>query len=238
MPLMKKIIFTICLSALFCFGAQATETLWNLDFKDLHPGTALTEVPYSSACTGPQKVTTTAQSTLTGAKAVGTLSPALLYTKQGTDKYTPMFLLKASSPLSSGVITVNFDITFNQITAVADKPVEALMIFELTDGDGGFTHGFGMLREGDSTLKLYTVGGDKTAKTFKLNDVVHVKAVQDLNQHTFQVFLNDDPLGAAAKDDTRFSTFLGLKVRDGTAMGGNYGTGFTAGIGNLVITQD
>ncbi|MDR0534548.1 MAG: hypothetical protein LBH01_11405 [Verrucomicrobiales bacterium] len=234
---MKKTITIICLSTLFAVGLHASTTLWNLDFKDLQPGAALTEVPYADGCTGPQKVTVNDQCPLAGAKAVGTLSPALLYTKEGTAKYTPMFMLRGK-PQTSGVFTVSFDITFDRITAVPDKPVEALMIFEFVNGDGGFTHGMGIMREGSENLKLFTISGDKTAKTFKLNDVVHIKAVLDTNQHTFEVFLNDQPLGNAAKDDAKFSSFWGFKVRDGTAMGGNYGTGFTAGIGNLVITQD
>jgi len=218
----------LLLSSLAASSARAEDTLWNLTFKDLKPGDALKEMPYSAGCPGPQKVTTTAQDTLAGAPTVGTLVSPLLFDKETNANYTPSFTLKGTSPITSGVVTINMDILFDRVSPTAANPVETLMAMPFINGDGGANQ----LIIGGAGLKKWA-----TPPTFQTGTAAHLKMVLDLNQHTFQAFLNDAPMGDPEQDPTKFSSFLGFTVRDGTALGGNKGATFTAGIGNLVVTH-
>jgi len=220
-------------------SAHAEDTLWNLTFTDLKPGQALTEVPFAAPCSGPQKVTTDAQNTLVGAAAVGPLAPALVYDKESGSHYMPALTLKATTPFTAGIITVNLDVVFDTITPSAANPVETLMAMPFIDGDGGSTYILAIACSGPTSLTLSGIGLKKGSApaNFTAGKVAHVKAVLDLNQHTFQVFLDDVPMAEAEHDDTKFSSFLGFTIRDGTAIGGNKGATFKAGIGNLVITH-
>lgn len=226
-------------STLAFSSLHAEETLWNLDFKNLTPGQAPAEVAYAAPCDGPQKVTTDTSNTLTGGPAVGALMNPLLFNKETNTHYTPSMTLKGSAPLNSGVITISFDLAFDHVNPTVAHPVETLMAFPLIAGDGGSPFIIVVAYQGDNTL---VVGGTGLAKgpnpaLFKVGEVAHLKAVLDLNQHTVQVFFDDVPIAEAAHDDTKFSSFLGFTVRDGTALGGNNGATFTAGIGNLLITH-
>lgn len=237
MPL--PFLATLLLAAFAPASARAGDTLWNLTFKDLKPGQPLAEVPYAAPCSGPQKVTTDAQNTLVGGKAMDSLATPLIFDKESGTHYAPALTLKATSAFTTGVITVNFDIDFDKITPSAAAPVETLMAMPFIDGDGGSTY---ILVIASSSATDLTLGGaglkrGPTPTNFTAGKVTHIKAVLDLNQHTFQAFLNDVPMAEAEHDDAKFSSFLGFTIRDGTALGGNKGATFTAGIGNLVITH-
>jgi hypothetical protein len=241
---MKTQTFLTCLAALLFFNfttpfARAEDVLWNLTFKDLKPGQALAEVPYAAPCSGPQKVTTDAQNTLVGAAAVGQLAPALLFDKESGTHYAPALTLKATSPFTTGIITVNLDVVFDKIIPSAANPVEVLMAMPFINGDGGSTYILVIANSGANELTLGGAGLKKGSApaAFSAGKIAHVKAVLDLNQHTFQAFLDDVPMAEAEHDDAKFSSFLGFTIRDGTALGGNKGATFTAGIGNLVITH-
>jgi hypothetical protein len=134
---------------------------------------------------------------------------------------------------------VNLDVVFDKIIPTAAHPIETLMALPFINGDGGSTFILVIACSGPDSLVLGGIGLKKgaTPANFKTGDVAHLKAVLDLNQHTFQAFLNDVPMADAEHDDKKFNSFLGLTVRDGTAVGGNNGATFTAGIGNLVITH-
>ena len=230
--LLSTLLFTASLVSL-----HAEETLWNLTFKDLKPGQAPAEVPYAAPCAGPQKASTDAQNTLLGAATLGALQTPLVFTKGSGSHYLPSFALKADKAISSGVVTVNFDILFNNITA-GPQPVETLMAFPFVAGDGGTPYLLLIAASGSDNLVF---AGEGVAKGGKLNftrgAAAHIKAVLDLDKHTFQAFLNDTPLSPPEHDDTKFASFLGFTVRDGTAVGGNKGATFDAGIANLVITH-
>jgi hypothetical protein len=217
----------------------ADETLWNLNFKNLKPGQALAEVPFSAPCSGPQKVSVDAQDTLAGAASVGTMTSPVLFTKTGSGHYMPAFTLKAGEAYTSGVITASFDITFDKVTPTAARPVTTLMAVPFLDKDGGSSYVVVIGADSPTDLFLAGVGFAKGAKgqAFKAGDIAHIKAVLDLNTHTFQVFLGDVPMAEPEHDDKKFASFLGLTVRDGTALGGNNGETFEAGISNLVVTH-
>lgn len=219
--------------------AQAEDTLWNLTFKDLKPGETPKEVPYVAPCAGPQKVTTDAQNTLTGAKTLGTLTNPLVFTKGSTTHYTPSMTLKADTAFTTGIITINFDIDFDSVTPAADHPVSTLMAFPFINANGGSDYILVIACNGPGNLVLGGAGlkKGKTPAEFKTGEVAHIKAVLNLNAHTFQAFLNGTPMADPEQDDTKFSSFLGFTVRDGTALGGDNGETFTAGIGSLVITH-
>jgi hypothetical protein len=221
-------------------SAANADTLWNLSFAGLAPGQPLKEVAYSASCSGPQRVLVDASDSLTGTKALGTLTTPLLFTKGGTTNYMPSLTLKATDPVAKGIITVTTDVLFDKITPSAASPVETLMAFPFIDGDGGSTYIVTIACSGADTLVMGGAGLAKwaTTPTFAAGTVAHLKFVLDLNQHTFQAFLNDAPMGPAETDATKFTSFLGLTVRDGTALGGNHGATFTAGIGSLVVTHD
>jgi hypothetical protein len=220
-------------------SARAEDTLWNLTFKDLKPGQALAEVPYAAPCSGPQKVTTDPQNTLAGGSAMDTLTNPLVFDKESGTHYAPALTLKATSPFTKGIITVNLDVIFDKITPSAANPVETLVAMPFINGDGGSTYILVIACSGPNELTFGGAGLKKgaTPSTFPAGKVAHVKAVLDLNAHTFQAFLNDAPMADAEHDDAKFSSFLGFTIRDGTALGGNKGATFTAGIGNLVITH-
>ncbi len=229
------------LSLLFASTAAraADETLWNLTFKDLKPGQALAEVPFAAPCAGPQKVSVDAQDTLAGVASVGTMTSPLLFTKGGSGHYLPAFTLKAASAYTTGVITASWDITFDKVTPTAARPVTTLMAFPFMNKDGGSDFIVLIGANGPTDLFVAGAGFAKGAKgqPFKAGDIAHLKAVLDLNAHTFQVFLGDVPLAQPEHDDAKFSSFLGFTVRDGTALGGNNGETFAAGISNLVVTH-
>ena len=220
-------------------SARAEDTLWKLDFSKLTPGQALTGVPYEAPCAGPQKVTTDSDNTLVGAKAVGSLVSPLVFDKETATHYTPSFTLKALNTITTGTITVNLDVLFDRISPSAVHPVETLMAFPFINGQGGSDYIPVIACNGAAELSLGAAGltKGKTLLKFKVSEVAHIKAVLDLDNHTFQIFLNGVPYADAEHDDQKFSTFLGLTVRDGTALGGNNGATFTAGIANLVVTH-
>jgi hypothetical protein len=230
---------TLLLSSLVSTSVRAEDTLWNLTFKDLKPGQALAEVPYAAPCSGPQKVTTDAQNTLVGGKAMDTLTTPVIFDKGSGTHYAPALTLKATSPLTSGVVTVNFDVDFDKITPNPANPVETLMAMPFINGDGGSTYILLIACSSPTDLTLGGAGLKKgaTPANFTAGRVAHIKAILDLGQHTFQAFVNDIPMAEAEHDDAKFNSFLGFTIRDGTALGGNKGATFTAGIGNLVITH-
>ena len=241
---MKKttqfIVLVLLSFSLIAASARAEDTLWNLTFKDLKAGQALAEVSYAAPCAGPQKVMTDAQNTLArGAAAMDSIATPLVYSKGSGTHYTPALTLKGSTPITSGVVTVNLDVDFDKITPVDANPVETLMAMPFIDGDGGSTYILVIACSGATKLTLAGAGLKKGSSPteFTPGKVAHIKAVLDLNQHTFQAFLNDVPMAEPEHDDTKFSSFLGFTIRDGTALGGNKGATFTAGIGNLVITH-
>jgi hypothetical protein len=229
--LLSTLLLTLSLASL-----HAEDTLWNLTFKDLKPGTAPAEVPYAAPCAGPQKVSTDAQNTLLGAATLGTLQTPLVFTKGSGSHYLPSLALKADKAIASGVVTVNFDILFDTITP-GPQPVETLMAFPFVAGDGGTPYLLLIVANGDKLI----FAGEGVAKGAKLElargTAAHVKTVLDLDKHTFQAFLNDAPLTPPEHDDTKFASFLGFTVRDGTAVGGDKGATFNVGIANLVITH-
>ncbi len=236
----KTLITTVLLASFAALSASADElVLWDIKFKDLQPGQVLAEVPFSPGCTGPQRVMQSQENGLVGAQAVGTLSPALLYTKATSTNYTPSFILRAQKPYTTGIITISFDITFDRITP-SEAAVETLMAFPFMNALGGSDYVVLIAREGPGTLVVSGAnlkkGSSKT--TFKINDVAHFKMVLDLNKHSFQTFVNEVPMSDEEQSDTKFNSFLGFTVRDGTALGGNHGTAFSAGIANLLVKQD
>lgn len=235
---MKHLLCALALvSCATALQTHAEEVLWNLTFSDLPAGQALAEVPFTPACTGPQRVTQSQENSLVGAQSVGELSPALLFTKETTTNYTPAFTLKASKPYTAGVITVTFDIIFDRLTPTAERPVETLMAFPFINGQGGSDTILVIACEGSSNLVISGTGLKKNAHktSFKVGAVAHIKAVLDLDKHTFQAFVNEIALSDADQDNIKYSSFLGFTVRDGTALGGNKGAAFSAGIGNLLI---
>ncbi len=241
---MKNKTSVVCLVSLLLLGGglasvRADETLWNLNFKDLPAGQPPKEVPFTAPCAGPQKVTTDADNTLTGSPAVGSLTTPLLFTKGSKTHYTPSLALRATAPISSGVITVNFDVLFDKVTPSADHPVETVMAFPFLDDQGGTQFLLAIVCQGPDSLLLggVALAKGKGSSVFKAGELAHIKAVLDLNQHTFQAFLNDVPMADPEHDDKKFASFLGFSIRDGTAVGGNNGATFTAGINNIVITH-
>ena len=237
--ILSLILVAFSLGAALSSAARADDILWKLDFKDIAAGKPLTEVPYAMPCYGPQKVVTDAQNTLVGAQTLDTLSPALVFTKGSNSHYTPAFTLRANGAISTGVVTVKFDVAFDAMTVDAAHPVETLMAVPFLNAQGGSDFVLVIVATGPNDLVL---GGSNLAKgkaplKFKLGDVVHIKAVLDLDHHTFQAFLNDAPMADPEHDDQKFNNFLGLTVRDGTALGGNNGGTFTAGIANLVVSH-
>jgi hypothetical protein len=229
--LLSALLFTLSLASL-----PAETTLWNLTFKDLKPGAAPAEVPYAAPCAAPQKVSVDAQNTLLGAATLGTLQTPLVFTKGTGSHYLPSLALKADKAIASGVVTVNFDILFDTVTA-GPQPVETLMAFPFVAGDGGTPYVLLIVANGDKLV----FAGEGVAKGAKLEFVrgtaAHIKTVLDLDKHTFQAFLNDTALTPPEHDDAKFASFLGFTIRDGTAVGGNKGATFNAGIANLVITH-
>jgi len=230
--LLPTLLLTIALSPL-----RADDTLWNLTFKDLKPGQAPAEVPYAAPCAGPQKVSTDAQNTLLGAATLGSLQTPLVFTKGSDSHYLPSLALKADKALTSGVVTVQFDLLFDKITP-GPQPVETLMAFPFVGGDGGTPFLLLVAVSGGDKLILGSEGAAKGASlSFTPGTAVHIKAVLDLDKHTFQTFLGDAPLAPPDHDDAKFGSFLGFTIRDGSAVGGNKGATFDAGIANLVVTR-
>ncbi len=230
--LLPTLFLSIGLAAL-----RADDTLWDLNFKDLKPGQAPAEVGYSAPSAGPQKVTTDTDNTLLGAATLGTLQTPLVFTKGSTSKYVPSLALKADAAFKTGVITVNFDVLVDHVTP-GPQPVETLMAFPFIAGDGGTPFLLIIAASGSDKLIFGAEGFAKgKSQTFTPGTVAHIKAVLDLNKRTFQAFLNDLPLGEAEQDDAKFGSFQGFTIRDGTAVGGNKGATFAAGIANLVITH-
>ena len=225
----------LSVSTLVSMGAD--ETLWNLTFKDLPAGQPLKEVPFGPNCTGPQRVVTDADNTLVGSAAVGALNTTpLCFTKKTKTNYTPAFTLKADSAYNSGTITTEFDLIINDITVDTGAPVETLMSVPFMNDKGGSDYVLVVVSQGSTQLSI-SLAGTKKSGSFKSGEVAHVKTVLDLGQHTFQAFLNGAPLTDLLQDETKYSTFLGLTIRDGTALGGNHGATFTAGIAGLTITH-
>ncbi len=240
---MKNRLHLACLALLMASlpapALRAEETLWNVTFTDLKPGEAPKEAPFVAPSANPQRVTTDAQDTLAGASNVGALPSALLFTKGGSGHYLPALIFKGTTPITSGVITVKWDLAFDKVTPGADHPVTVLMAFPFINGKGGMEFIPLISCSGANDLFLGGAGFAKNAKplAIKIGDVAHLKAVLDLNQHTFQLFLNDIPWTEPEHDDAKFASFLGFTIRDGTALGGNNGEAFTVGIANLLITH-
>jgi hypothetical protein len=234
-----KLTSTTLLLCLCLLPLRAEDTLWNLTFKDLKPGEAPVEVAYVPPCSGPQKVATDTSNTLLGAAPLGALKTPLVFTKGSNSHYLPALTLKSDSAFTTGVITVSVDVLFDHITPSA-HPVETLMAFPFMNGKGGSD--FVLIVAGAGADKLVLgaegVAKGKTPLNFTPGTVAHIKAVLDLDKHTFQAFLDGLPLGEPEHDDAKFSSFLGFTIRDGTAVGGNNGATFTAGIANLVITHN
>ena len=227
----------VALLTLALLPLRAEDTLWNLTFKDLKPGQAPAEVAFAAPCAGPQKVSADAQNTLLGAATLGTLQTPLVFTKGSTTHYLPSLALKADKPVTSGVVTVQFDLLFDKITP-SSQPIETLMAFPFVAGDGGTPFVLIVAVSGSDKLILGAEGAAKgKSLAFTPGTAGHIKAVLDLDKHTFQAFLNDTPLGDVEHDDAKFSSFLGFTVRDGSAVGGNKGATFDAGLANLVITH-
>lgn len=228
------------LTCVFACSARAGDTLWDLNFKRLEPGKPLEEVSFSRNCEGPQKVVQTEADLLVGAKKVGKLSPALLFTKKTAANYTPAFTLKAPSPYTSGVITVTFDIVFDELVQTAKFPVETLISIPVLNAQG--TAGYALVFVGEGSTSVLVSGsgvlegGKRT--TLKIGEVAHIKVVLNLDKHSFQAFVNDSPLGEEEPGEEKFADFLGLTVRDGTALGGNKGATFSAGIANFLVKHD
>jgi hypothetical protein len=220
-------------------STYADDILWKLDFKDLAAGKPLTEVPYAMGCSGPQKVTIDADNTLLGVQSLDSLSPALQITKNSTSHYMPAFSLKSTGAIAAGVVTVKFDIAFDKMAPNADHPVETLMTVPFLNAQGGTDFSLLIVAQNANTLVLAGTGLAKAPApfTFKLGDVAHIKVVLDLDKHTCQAFLNDTAIAEPEHDDQKFGSFLGLTVRDGTALGGNYGGTFTAALANLVVSH-
>ena len=232
------IVASLILSVTTLASMGAEETLWNLVFKDLPPGQPLKEVPFGINCPGPQRVVTDADNTLVGSAAIGALtSTPLCFTKKTKTNYTPAFTLKADSAYNSGTITTDFDLIITDITVDASTPVETLMSVPFMNDKGGSDYVLVVVCQGNSQLSI-SVAGTKKSISFKPGEVVHVKTVLDLSQHTFQAFLNGAPLTDLLQDETKYSTFLGLTIRDGTALGGNHGATFTAGIASLFVRHN
>lgn len=232
-------VATVLLIAACALPARAEDILWKLDFKDLKPGATPLATSFAAPCPAPQSITVDEQNTLAGAASVGTLSPALQFTKGSNAHYMPSLTLKADKAITSGVITLNMDVIFDQITPTANHPVETLMALPFIVKDGSSPYILLLACSGSSSLFLGEAGLTKPnpAPTFSTGAPAHLKAVLDLDKHTFQAFLNDVPMGPPDHDDGKFSSFLGLTIRDGTALGGNNGATFTAGLGNIVVTK-
>ena len=223
----------LSLTTLTSMGAE--ENLWNLVFSDLPAGQPLKEIPFGINCPGPQRVVTDADNTLVGSAAIGALTTTpLRFTKKTKTNYTPAFTLKADAPYNSGIITTEFDLILTDITVDAAAPVETLLSVPFMNDKGGSDYVLVVVSHGDSELSI-SLAGAKKSGTFKAGEVAHVKTVLDLSQHTFQAFLNGAPLTDLLQDETKYSTFLGLTIRDGTALGGNHGATFTAGIASLFV---
>ena len=218
-------------------SAGAEETLWNITFKDLAPDQPLKEVTYTTPSDGPQRVIADAQNTLAGSKGIAALTGTpLRFEKKTTTNYAPSFILKAVTPYTTGVVTTTLDLIFDKVAISAPQPVETLMALPFMNDKGGSDYIVFIVGEGDSLLNV-GLAGTKKALSFKPGEVAHLKTILDLDKHTFQIFLNDAPVSDPVQDNQKFSSFLGLTVRDGTAIGGNKGATFTAGIANLVVTH-
>jgi hypothetical protein len=231
----SRLLPALLITLLPCLS-HADDTLWNLTFKDLKPGQAPAETPFTAPCDGPQKVATDATDTLLGAATLGTLQNPLVFTKGGAGKYLPSLTLKSDKPYTTGTITVNVDLLFDHITP-GPQPVETLMAIPFLNAAGGSDYLLIIVANGNKLI-LAAEGYAKGKKAeFTPGTVAHLKTVLDLDKHTFQAFLDDQSLGEVEHDDAKFSSFLGLTIRDGTAVGGNKGATFAAGISNLVVTH-
>jgi hypothetical protein len=240
---MTKTFLALGFAGLFLSGslspAKAEDVLWNLNFKNLAPGAPIAEAPFVPPSANPQKVTVDADNKLVGAKSVSTLASPLQFTKATTAHYTPAMTLLSDTPVTAGVITITFDLVMDQLSPSASHPVETLMAFPFLNDKGAtdFLLVVGCSSPDSLFFNSLGAGKNQTAVKFKPGEVVHVKAVLDLNKQTFQAFLNDTPLGDPVQDSQKFSAFKGFTIRDGTALGGNYGETFTAGIGNITVTK-
>ena len=216
------------------------EVLWDINFKNLTENEPLQETSYQPGTTGPQQVVQDESNKLVGSKGISDISPALLFTKESDTNYTPSFTLKADSAFTSGIITLTYDVAFDTVSPSATSPVETLMAVGFLNGEGGTNYYLVIVGEGASTLiasgSNILKGAERT--TFRVGDTAHFKAVLDLNKRTFQAFLNGKELAPEEQDDSKFNSFIGITVRDGTALGGNHGAVYSAGVGNLKVTYD
>lgn len=233
----------------FLLPAQAEEVLWNLNFDDLAPGSALEAGPFSSPSDVPQKTATDDVNTLIGAKAFGDLKKSPLVFKKATNtKYLPNFELLSQQEWTSGVVTIEWEFAIDDFTFQAvnsegkELGMETLMTFTVYSAPGQAHYRISILGLSDQQLSLNSEGlsdanhprGPKGVP-FSLGEIMKVKMVINLKEKTLQIFANDEPYTEELTDE-KFASFAGLRIGDGTSLGGNYGSTFTAGIDNLKIS--
>ena len=115
------------------------------------------------------------------------------------------------------------------------------MSFVVLSQPGKRSVGITLVGKSDLSLFVAPVGlkdaGKGPAQTLNQGAVITLRTVLDLNKHTFQAFADDIPSTALVHDDDRCSSFYGIEFTDGTALGGNLGSTFTAALDDIKVTQ-
>lgn len=237
-------------ASLFLSSVQAEDILWNLTFDEMKPGTALEAGPFDPPCEVPQKTYSDAANTLIVEAKSGDLGKnPLVFKKANTERYMPCFELSTKEEYSSGIVTVEWEFTIDELTFNAvnaqkeDLEMETLLTFAIYNSPGGAAYRVSAVGKRGDELALNTEGftdathgrGPKL-KPFSAGEIMRVKIVLNLSEQKAQVFVNDEPFTEELQGD-KFGIFHGFRVGDGTAVGGNYGSTFTASIDNIKISH-
>lgn len=227
---------------------RAEEVLWNITFDELAEGEALTGINYRENCVGPQRIQFDNVNTLLGAKSKGsfTTSP-LVFTKGGNLKYTPslQLILPNGKWVSAGVVTFSWEYSIEEMTLGPGKNMEVLINTYAVDGAGAALFNVTLIGVGQpgshvmlASENLKDKDHPKAPKALKfgIGEIIAMRVVVDLNEHTVEIFVNDTLYGEKIQDPQRFASFRGLTMTDGAAVGGNYGGTFVAAIDNLKVT--
>lgn len=219
---------------------HAEEVLWDITFDEISSGAPLEGAAFTPPSAMPQKVSTDNDNTLIGASALGDQNKGPLVFKKGSqEKYLPNFELILPHELNSGVVTITWDLSIEEF--LPNDRGETLMNFSVYGVPG---NDYRLTIIGDPSQMRVNTEGLKNPETeqspklhpFTLGEILHFRAVLDMNAHTFEVFINDEPFAEAFTDAEKFSFFKGFRIGEGTALGGNYGATFTAAIDNLKVT--
>jgi hypothetical protein len=232
--------------------ARAGDVLWQLDFSNDPVGGTIEAAPYVHGAAVAQKVVTDEVNTLLVESALGPLlKKPLVYRKRGREAYSPRLeLLAPGEGVSSGQVRISWELAIEDVMFDGTKDdgtassIETLMNFEVLPASGPSQLRLTVLgrRDGELQLQAGTFQSGTTSSAgpyfFKAGDVMSVIMNLDFDKHTASVTVKGEVLGESAADETKVASFRGLKISDGTAVGGNWGTTFTAGIDNIVVTRE